>query len=398
MGAGRSRRILLAAFGDAGHAFPAISLALALRERGHQVAVETWERWREPIEATGLRFQAAEQYKVFPPPPPGSEPGPAEAARALAPLFEEFEPDLVVSDILTLAPSLAAELHGVQRATLIPHLYPVHQPAMPFFGFGVMPPRTRIGAAAWSGGAPVLEAGLRRGRRELNATRGSLGLPALDRFHGGMSEELVLVATYPELEHPREWEPEVRVVGPLSFEIPHPDIKLPPGEEPLVLVASSTAHDPDCGLIRRSFDALAGEPVRVVATSNGHFPERPIEVPANGSLVGWLSYSQLMPAADLVICHGGHGTVCRALEAGTPLLVSPAVGDMAENGARVQWSGAGLMLPSRFRRPVPLRWVVRELLGDPAYAQRAGEIGAAHGPNPGAGPACEAIEELLARA
>jgi len=119
-------------------------------------------------------------------------------------------------------------------------------------------------------------------------------------------------------------------------------------------------------------------------------------VPANGSLVGWLSYSQLMPAADLVICHGGHGTVCRALEAGTPLLVSPAVGDMAENGARVQWSGAGLMLPSRFRRPAPLRWVVRELLGDPAYGRRAEEIGSAHGPNPGAGPACEAIEELLA--
>ena len=395
MGARRSRRILLAAFGDAGHAFPAISLALALRERGHEVAVETWERWREPVEDTGLRFQAAEQYTVFPPPPPGSEPGPAEAARALAPLFEEFDPDLVVSDILTLAPSLAAELHGVRRATLIPHLYPVHQPAMPFFGFGVMPPRTRIGAAAWSAGAPVLETGLRRGRRELNATRGSIGLPPLDRFHGGMSEELVLVATYPELEHPREWEPQVRVVGPLSFEIPHPEIELPAGEEPLVLVASSTAHDPGCELIRRSFEALASEPVRVVATSNGHFPERPIDVPANGSLVGWLSYSQLMAAADLVICHGGHGTVCRALEAGTPLLVSPAVGDMAENGARVQWSGAGLMLPSRFRRPAPLRWVVRDVLSDPAYARRAGEIGADRGPNPGAEPACEAIEELL---
>ena len=26
-------------------------------------------------------------------------------------------------------------------------------------------------------------------------------------------------------------------------------------------------------------------------------------------LVEWLSYSQLMPAASLVISHGGHGTV-----------------------------------------------------------------------------------------
>ncbi len=390
-----SARILLAAFGDAGHAFPAIALSLALRDSGHEVAVETWERWREPVEARGLRFQAAEEYAVFPPPPPGSQAGPADAARALEPLFEEFEPELVISDVLTLAPSLAAELYGVRRATLIPHLYPVHQPGMPFFGFGVMPPRSGLGRAAWRGGLPVLEAGLRRGRRELNETRRSLGLAPIERFHGGMSEELVLVATYPELEHPREWPPQVRVTGPLSFEVPHPEIELPPGEEPLVLVASSTAHDPDCHLIRRVFAALRDEPVRVVATSNGHFPADPIEVPANGRLVGWLSYTQAMAAADLVVCHGGHGTICRALEAGTPLLVSPAVGDMAENGARVQWSGCGLMLPARFRRAAPIRWTVRELLADPAYRSRAAEIGAGRGPNPGAGPAVAAVAELL---
>ena len=268
---------------------------------------------------------------------------------------------------------------------------------MPFFGFGVMPPRSGAGRAAWKGGLPVLEAGLRRGRRELNETRRSLGLPDLERFHGGMSEELVLVATYPELEHPREWPPEVRVTGPLSFEVPHPEVELPPGEEPLVLVASSTAHDPDCHLIRRVFEALRNEPVRVVATSNGHFPADPIEVPANARLVGWLSYTQAMAAADLVVCHGGHGTICRALETATPQLISPAVGDMAENGARVQWSGCGLMLPARFRRPGPIRWTVRELLGDRAYRDRAAEIGVRRGLNPGAGPAVEAVAELLSQ-
>lgn len=389
-------RILVAAFGDAGHAFPAIALALALRDGGHDVVVETWERWREPVEAAGLRFQAAEGYKVFPPPPPGTEPGPAEAALALAPLFDEFEPELVVADILTLAPSLAAELRGIPRATLIPHLYPVHQRAMPFFGFGAMPPRTALGRRAWTLAGPLLEAGLRRGRRELNETRAMIGLPPVGRFHGGMSEDLVLVATCPELEYPRDWPPEVRLVGPLTFEIPHPDIALPPGEGPLVLVASSTAHDPDCRLIRATFAALAAEPVRVVATSNGHFPAEPIDVPANAVLVDWLSYSQLMPAADLVICHGGHGTICRALESGTPLLVSPAVGDMAENGARVQWAGAGLTLPSRLRTPTTVRWCVGELLQRSTYADRARAIGSRNR-NAGARAAVTAIDATLAR-
>lgn len=303
----------------------------------------------------------------------------------------------MVSDILTLAPSLAAEVRGVAHATLIPHLYPVHQPAMPFFGFGAMPPRTALARRVWSGASPLLETGLRRGRRELNETRAAVGLPPRDRFHGGMSDELVLVATYPELEYPRDWPEEVRLTGPLTFEIPHPDIDLPPGDEPLVLVASSTAHDPDCHLIRDAFAALAREPVRVVATSNGHFPPDPIEVPANGMLVGWLSYSQLMPAADLVICHGGHGTICRALEAGTSLLVSPAVGDMAENGARVQWAGAGLTLPSRLRSAMTLKWCVTELLSNPSYAERAKAVGGRPGASDGAARAVAEVEKLLKR-
>jgi UDP:flavonoid glycosyltransferase YjiC (YdhE family) len=388
-------RILVAAFGDAGHAFPAVALSLALRDSGHEVTLETWEQWREPVEAEGLVFQAAEQYKVFPPPPPGTAPGPVEAARALEPLFEELDPELVVSDILTLAPALAAEVHGVRRATLVPHLYPVHDPGLPFFGFGMLPPRTAAGRLAWSGGRPVLEAGLRRGRRELNASRRGLGLPPATRFHGGLSEELVLVATYPELEYPRKWPAEVRVSGPLSYELPHPEIELPAGKEPLVLVASSTAHDPDCLLIRQTLAALADEPVRVVATSNGHFPRDPIEVPANATLVGWLSYTQLMAAADLVVCHGGHGTVCRALGAGRPLLVSPSVGDMAENGIRVQWAGCGLSLPRSLRRPASLRVLARELLGDRSYTERAQALAARNQRRTGAVQAAAEVGALL---
>ena len=142
----------------------------------------------------------------------------------------------------------------------------------------------------------------------------------------------------------------------MSFELPHPEIELPPGDDPLVLVAPSTAHDSDNHLVRTALAALADEPVRVVATTNRVVPQSPIEVPANAVLVDWLSYSQLMPAASLVISHGGHGTVARALGAGTPVLISPIIGDMSETAMRVDWAGAGLSLPWRLCRPAPLRW------------------------------------------
>jgi MGT family glycosyltransferase len=399
-GAGASSlRVLVAAFGDPGHVFPAIALGRALRGRGHEVVVETWEERREAVEGAGLDFAAAEEYRMFPPPEPDSTDGQhaAEAARALLPLLQEMRPHVVVSDILTLAPALAAERAEVPLATLIPHIYPIVEPGQPFFAIGMRPARTPIGRAIWRTGQRAIDIGLEHGRRDLNLQRRRLGLPPLQHFHGGISRDLALVATYPQLEYPRRWPSGVEVTGPMTFELPHPEIELPTGDRPLVLVAPSTAHDSANHLVRTALRALAGEPVRVVATTNRVVPQRPIEVPPNAVLVDWLSYSQLMPAASLVISHGGHGTVARALGAGTPVLICPITGDMSETAMRVAWAKAGLSLPWRLCQPVPLRWASRRILGDPSFASAAGKIAAWSRENDGARRGAELVEELARR-
>ncbi len=128
--AAHPRRILLGAFGDPGHAFPMIALGRALAARGHEVTLQTWERWRAHVEAEGVRFAAAPEYHVF---PNGPEPldfyeAVVHATRDTLPLVRELKPEIVVADILTLAPALAAELQEVPVATLIPHVHP-HPPA-----------------------------------------------------------------------------------------------------------------------------------------------------------------------------------------------------------------------------------------------------------------------------
>ena len=377
-GAGNgSCRFLVAAFGHPGHAYPAISLARALAGRGHDVLVESWEEFREAVESEGLRFTAAQEYKTFPPPPPDSDGGPsaADAALALMPLMEEERFDVVISDILTLAPALAAEAAGLRRATLIPHLYPVHEEGFPFFAIGARVPRTAVGRGLWRRALPLLIKGLERGRTELNESRAVLGLAPTERLQGGISEDLAMVGTFPQLEYPRAWPPHVEVTGPMEFETPYPDVELPPGDEPLVVVAPSTAHDPEGRLVRVALEALADEPVRVLATTNRHRPEEPMPpAPANARVVDWVSYTQAFGAADVVVCHGGHGTVARALGAGVPVVCCPAAGDMTENGARVAWAGVGAMLPWRLVKPASLRLVVRRALADREMAERAGEI------------------------
>ncbi len=392
-------RLLLAAFGDAGHVFPAIALGRALAGRGHEVVVETWEERRAAVEGAGLGFTAAEEYRMFPPPDPESDDGnhAAEAAQALLPMLAEMRPDAVVSDILTLAPALAAEKAEIPLATLIPHIYPVVESGLPFFAIGLRPPRTPVGRGVWKAGTRALNIGLEHGRRDLNTQRSRLGLPPLQRFHGGISPDLALVGTFPQLEYPRRWPAGVEVTGPMTFEQPHAEIELPPGDDPLVLVAPSTAHDSGNHLVRTALAALAEEPVRIVATTNHVRPQSPIDVPANAVLVDWLSYSQLMPAASLVISHGGHGTVARALGAGTPVLISPIVGDMSETAMRVAWAGAGLSLPWRLCRPAPLRWATRQMLDEPAFARRAGELAAWGRENDGAERGAELVERLALR-
>ena len=133
----------------------------------------------------------------------------------------------------------------------------------------------------------------------------------------------------------------------------------------------------------------------MLASTNRRLPAAQLPpAPANAVVVDWLSYSQAMDAADLVICHGGHGTVARALAAGVPVLCCPAVGDMAENGARVAWSGAGLMLPWRLLGRRTLRLATRRLLGDPGFAARATEMSAWATEHGGAERGAELIEDL----
>ncbi|HWO15766.1 MAG TPA: nucleotide disphospho-sugar-binding domain-containing protein [Solirubrobacterales bacterium] len=397
--AGERLRVLVAAFGDPGHVFPAIALGRALAGRGHKVVVETWEERREAVEGAGLGFTAAEEYRMFPPPDPDSADGDhaAEAALALLPLLEDFRPHVAVSDILTLAPSLAAEKAGVPLATLIPHIYPVVEPGMPFFAIGLRPPRTPLGRGIWRAGQRALNVGLEHGRRDLNLQRARLDLPPVQHFHGGISPDLALVATFPQLEYPRRWPSGIEITGPMTFEVPHPDIELPPGDAPLVLVAPSTAHDSNNHLVRTALKALADEPVRVVATTNRVVPQRPIDVPPNATLVDWLSYSQLMPAASLVVSHGGHGTIARALGAGTPVLICPFTGDMSETAMRVDWAKVGLSLPWRLCNRRPLRWAARRLLSDASFTERAGRLAAWNRDNDGAERGAELIEQLARR-
>ena len=87
------------------------------------------------------------------------------ATQDTAPLVRELRPDVVVADILTLAPALAGELCDIPRATLIPHVYPENEPDAPIYSLGARLPRTAAGRALW-----------RRAQRPVNHGSSAAGL------------------------------------------------------------------------------------------------------------------------------------------------------------------------------------------------------------------------------
>jgi UDP:flavonoid glycosyltransferase YjiC (YdhE family) len=383
-----------------------LALGRRLAERGHDVCVETWLRWKDDVEAAGLRFAPAPEYPVFP--QLGQEPlshyeTARRAARDTAPLVDDFAPDVVVADILTLGPALAAEMRGVPRATLIPHIDPRTEPGWPPFASGARLARTPVGRAWWRRVGRRVDPALDHGRDELNEVRVDLGLPALTHHHGGISPDLALVGSVPQLAYPRRRPlPGTHVVGPFVWEPPADDVPLPPGDAPLVLVAPSTSQDPDGELLRAALDGLADAPVRVLAAQNRVSEAAaarlgPIDVPDNALLVPWVSYGRTMPLADVIVCHAGHGTLLRALAFGKPVVAVPATGDMHENAARLAWSGAGLRLPRRLAGPRALRTAVQTAIADPSYAARAREIADWVAAGDGADRAAPLVEALAGR-
>ena len=179
-----------------------------------------------------MAFAAAPEYHVFPTrerpltPYQAVERATRETRRARA---RGGAARVVIADILTLAPALAGELEGVPVGTVIPHL----DPRMPRRQRAVLLRRAaaaharRPRAVARRRPAAAPRAAARP--RQLNETRRRLGLPALERVHGGISEALALVATFPQLEYPRAWPAGTHVVGPLMWEPPAPDASCRPG-------------------------------------------------------------------------------------------------------------------------------------------------------------------------
>jgi MGT family glycosyltransferase len=429
-------RFLITCWPFVGHLYPQISIAHALRSRGHEVAFYTHASTRPVVEGEGFTLfpfvhvddQRYERIHVLESQVPASQPkrktlsvamkayrdmladSIPEQVADLQPILASWRPDALITDLALWGPILVlSETCGIPVAlssTMMGSLIP--GPDAPPWGPGLPPPRTfgtRLLANTTKVAVDLIAHGM---RRQVNGIRARYGLGpmgcSINEFTGRLP--LYLIPSLPELDYNRHDQPShVHYIGPCvwtkSVGAPTPDWlnKLPSGR-PWVHATEGTAQYQVPFLLRATAQALASQPVEVILTTGQN--RNPEELgltplPANVHVERWLSHDTLLPRCAAIVTTGGPATVLAALKAGVPLLMVPTFWEKSDNAQRVVEAGVGLRLAPRHCTPDRVRAAVMRLLNEPHFRENARRIAQLLAAAPGPARAAELLEQLVQR-
>jgi UDP:flavonoid glycosyltransferase YjiC (YdhE family) len=348
-------RVLFTFIGGIGHFRPLAPLASAVAAAGHTVAVAAGPHRREAVEAAGFTVV-----------PVGDErPEPTQVGALLAPdrerdalelrdgfvrrgaaervplyldLFERWRPDVVVCEEVDFGSVLAAEKLG-----------------LPFANAQV------IASGAFVRPEVVGEA--------VGELRAGLGLPP-DPDLSMRHRHLLLSPFPPSFRDP-------------AFPLPATAFPIrppvgPPGrsDRPTVYFTLGTAFNTESGdLFSRVLAGLHDLPVDVIATVGTQIDPAVFGAQRAGVRVErFVPQESVLPGCDLVISHGGSGSVIGALAHGLPTVLLPMGADQPQNAEQCARLGVGRELDPVTATPDDVRAAVAEVLADPGYRQAAARV------------------------
>lgn len=394
---------LFATWEGGGSVTPVLTVARKLSGRGHRVRVMSDRCNRPEAEAAGATFvpwtraprradrsrdsdifrdwEVATPHEQFQRVLDRIMAGPSRAyAEDVVEELKREPADLVVSSEMLFGVMVGCEAIGQKFALLTCNvsLFPID--GVPPVGPGLLPARNAEEEALH---ARIAEANRRMfdgGLPALNAARAAFGLaPLAGLADQHLAAERILLGTSKAFDFaPAKLPAHIRYVGPQladpAWAAPWQSPWAAEDPRPLVLVGFSTSFQDHAGVLQTLIDAAAALPVRLLVTLGDTIAPDELSPAANSHLVHSAPHNQVMPESALVITHGGHGTVTRALMHGKPLIVVPHGRDQNDNAARVTARKAGMMLPAD-TSAATFRSAIEAILSDPGYAAAAGELG-----------------------
>lgn len=322
-----------------GHLYPMMPLAYAARDAGHQVVFSTGRPFVPTLESlgfgtheTGMSIQEASQAVVAAGAAPIGPDGRTDMAfggrvfietlagptiHDLVPVIRQVAPDVVMYGQFEFGAPVAAALEGI-----------------PAVSHGVSPQMPSVAREAFVGN-----------RLDELWTNYSGCVPAFDAFVGAVHLDIIP----PRVQHVAFADQPGRVpMQPIPWNEPGFDVPefVQRRSRSLVYLTLGTMIASDDAL-RAAIDGLATLDADVLV-ARGSAPGSSIgSVPDNVHVEAFVDQARLMPYVDLVVHHGGSGTMLAALACGVPQVLIPKGADQFLNADRMAGAGlASVILPS----------------------------------------------------
>ena len=325
-------------------------------------------------------------------------PAPLFAAETLA-AIDDVQPDVVAASFPLLGALMAAETRRIPCAALVPNVVSLPADGMPPFGTGFLPPKGRLGRARDRVLNSLIDHMWNKGLEELNRVRASLGLRRLDRLLAQYEQpERVLALTGAAFDFPATLPGNVRYVGPQLDDPEWAEPWTPPDDNrPFVLVAMSTTFMDHLDQLQRAVTALGTLPVHALVTTGPAIDPHQVDAPERVTVVRSAPHRQVLAHADVLLTHGGHGTVMKGLVAGVPIVCMPTGRDQPDNAARLIHRGAGLKI-SKNASPDKIATAIQQVWNTPSFKAAAARLGEQLRAEAESGAALAELESLAIRA
>jgi UDP:flavonoid glycosyltransferase YjiC (YdhE family) len=383
------------------HVTRPLVLAKGLDPERYEVHFGCGPRYRELIRAAGfpvhdLPVLEPERFfrNLYAGKPGYSEETLREYLRAELKLLAHLSPDLVAGDT-RFSLGLSCALAGIPYAAMVnAHWSPHYALSFPVPDL----PLTRIfGQRLARMIMPLaLPISFRRLAAPCNRLRRAFGLPALPGLREVYSHgDWTLYFDIPELSPTRDLPPNHRYIGPALWE---PDVELP-GWRRFLKTGARRAYvtmgtSGDDGVVLRTVAALRRLGCEVLVSTKEPLPW----TAADGVFAAPLLPGRKAAAlADIVVCHGGSGTIYQALSEGVPVLGLCVNADQQLVMQGAEHAGAGLGLLARRATAESIAAAAQRLLAEGGFRESARRLSAriaeSDAPRAFAGFVEEAIEE-----
>jgi len=330
-----------------------------------------------------------------------------EVLRLVPQALQDLKVDGVLVDHIVSAGGTAAQRAGVPFVTICSALLWHEEPGVPppytSWGFAASRRerlRNRLGFAAlhWYV-APVL--------RKINRYRTAWNMPRIRRIDDVYSPLAQISQLCAGFDFPRRELPDTfHYIGSLAAERKVEGGPSFPWEKldgrPLMFASLGTVPDPtNVPVYRRIAAACTGLGAQLVLALGGwneagdRVRKKLGELPGNHLVVGFAPQLALLDKAALLITHAGVNTVLEAITRGVPMVALPRSTDQGGMGSRIEHSGVGLRTSFRRGTPEELRRLIRRVLSEDGFRQRARELQKEMIAAGGASRAADIAEEAL---